>query len=99
MLLRALIREEEGAALMQRAQIEASILPVVMPNQRQATLRNAMGLMLQGQALREMHTITKVRTLDLKEDDKRQIRTMAAGLKVLKATDFYRKMTDILAAS
>ena len=81
---------------MQRSLLEGQLIPVA--NNRIQAYRDAMSMMLQGQALREMLSLTQIRKIDLKQEDKKQLRQMGAAVKILKGLNFYDKLAAVLNA-
>lgn len=99
LLTRALARELDGQAMMNRGMVEGSIVPVVEGMRRPAAYRQAIGYVRQGNAIMRLHPTADVQRIHLNEDQQKEIRRVASLLKVLKRTDFCDKMAGMLKAA
>lgn len=99
LLTRALSREIDGEAFMNRGLMEAAIVPVVEGMRRPQAYRRAMGYILQANAMMKLQPHQDVKDIHLTDNDKQQIQKTIALLKVLKRTDFSDKMLAMLKAA
>lgn len=99
LLTRALGREIDGHAYMNRGVLEGSIIPVVEGMRRPMAYRQAVGYILQGNAMTKLQPLRAVQRIHLNSDQQREIQKVASLLKVLKRTDFCDKMAAALKAA
>lgn len=98
LLTRALSREIDGQTFLSRGLLEASIVSVVEGMRRPQAYRQAIGYVLQGNAMLKLHPSKDVKRMHLSQDQQREIQKVATLLKVLKRTDFCDKMAAMLKA-
>ena len=96
LLTRALARELDGQAFISRGVLESSIVPVVEGMRRPAAYRQAIGYLLQGNALQRLMPGRNVRQIHMSQEQQREIAKVATLLKVLKRTDFSDRMAAML---
>lgn len=97
--MRAMAREIDGDSFLHRGMVEAAIVPVVEGMRRPQAYRQAIGYILQGNAMKKLHPSKDVKRMHLSQDQQREIQKVATLLKVLKRTDFCDKMASMLKAA
>ena len=98
LLTRAISREIDGQTLSDRGMLEATIATITAPPYRPASYREAVGYLMQGNALAKLLPGRSVKKIQLSSNDRLQIKNAVTMLNLLKQTDFYDRMAAILKA-
>lgn len=97
-LTRAIGREIDGRTMAGRGMVEAAIAQITAPSFRPSTYREAVGYLMQGNALTRLMPNRNVQKIQLSSNDRLQIKNAMTMLNLLKQTDFYDRMAALLKA-
>lgn len=96
LLLRALGRELDGHALIHRGVLEGSVISIVDDTHRTSTYQRAIGYIMQGSAVQKLFPDKRIRDIFVPPESREEAAQMGTLLKILKRTDYFDKMEELL---